>query len=100
VLNEIIGESITLFVDYDNLPICHKVFCFKFTYCVKNYLNLIRLKGKLRYLPPFKGDRSYVAQGKGSMHVHKGAYLVIVNKKRLNTHIVELGKTLTPYLGC
>ncbi len=75
-------------------------FLFKFTYCVKNYLNLTRLKGKLRYLPPFKGDKSYVAQGRGSMHMHKDAYLVIVNKKRLSTHIVELGKTLTPYLRC
>lgn len=97
-MNEIIVKNITLFVDYDNLPICHKVFCFKFTYFVKNYLNLTRLKGKLRYSPPFKGDRSYVAQGRGSMHMHKDAY--IVNKKGLSTHVVELGKTLTPYLGC
>lgn len=66
VMNGIIVKIITLFVDYDNLPICDKVFCFKFTYCVKNYLSLTRLKGKLRYLPPFKGDRSYVAQGRGS----------------------------------
>jgi hypothetical protein len=98
-MNEIIGENITLFVDYDNLPICHKVFCFKFTYCVKNYLSLTRLKGKPRYLPLFKVDRSYVAQGSGSMQMHKNAYLVVVNNKELSTQVVEPGKTLTPYLG-
>lgn len=98
VRNETIGENITLFVDYDNLPICHKVFCFKFTYCVKNYLSFTRLKGKLIYLPPFKGDGSYVAQGRGSMHMHKDVYLVVVNKKGFSTQVVELGKTPTFYL--
>ncbi len=98
-MTKIIGENITLFVDYDNLPICHKVFCFKFTYCVKNYLSLTRLKGKLRYLARFKSDRSYVAPGRGSIHMHKDAYLVVVNKKGVSTQVVELGKTLTPYLG-
>jgi len=100
MMNEIIGKNITLFVDYENLFICHKVFCFKFTYCVQNYLNLTRLKGKLRYLPPFKSDTSYIAQGRGSMHMHQDAYLVVVNKKGFSTQVVELGKTLTPYLGC
>jgi hypothetical protein len=98
-MNEIIGENITLFVDYDNLPICHKVFCFKFTYCVKNYFSLTRLKGNRRYLPFLKGDRSYVAQGSGSMQMHKNAYLVVVNKKELSTQVVEPSKTLTLYFG-